>query len=335
MPYTNIIFNSAYWKSFTQKSRFTENNIPDLSGKVAIVTGANTGLGFSTTVALASHGAHVFLACRSEPKALEAIEKAKIEIKKRQETNPNLSKKEPNLDFLLLDLNDMKKCRHAAQQFLERGLPLHILINNGGIMTSPFALSEDGIEQQFAVNHMGHFVFTMALLDRIKESQPSRIVMLSSIGHEMTVRGGVDFETLNDKSKSNPTSRYGRSKLANILIGKALARRLANEKVYVNMPHPGFVYTDLQRNNKDSLGVVAAGMYDLAGKMCASTPNVGALNQLYLATSPEVEEKNLRGLYFVPVGTECRPSHYAMDEELQEKLWSYSEKLVNEKIREP
>ncbi|KAF9114190.1 hypothetical protein BGX27_011463 [Mortierella sp. AM989] len=335
MPYTNIICNSAYWKSFTQKAQFTAKDIPDLSGKVAIVTGANSGLGFATTVALASHGAHVFLACRSQLRALEAIEKAKVEIKRRQELDPLLSKKEPNFDFLALDLNDMKKCHHAAQQFLDRNLPLHILVNNGGIMTSPFALSADGIEQQFAVNHMGHFVFTMALLDRIKESQPSRIVMLSSIGHEMTVRGGIDFETLNDKKASSSAARYGRSKLANLLIGKALARRLANEQVYVNMPHPGFVYTDLARNNKASFGAIAAGMYDLAGKMCASTPDVGALNQLYLATSPEVEEKNLRGLYFVPVGNECRPSHYALDEELQERLWAYSEKLMHQKIREP
>ncbi|KAF9172891.1 hypothetical protein BGX21_001859 [Mortierella sp. AD011] len=335
MPYTNIVFNAAYWKSFTQKPRFTEDDIPDLTGKVAIVTGANSGLGFATTVALASHGAHVFLACRSEPRALEAIEKIKEIIKKKQEENPLLGKTEPNLDFLALDLNDMKKCHHAAKQFLERGLPLHILINNGGIMTSPFALSADGVEQQFAVNHMGHFVFTMGLLDRIKESQPSRIVMLSSIGHEMTVRGGIDFETLNDKNASNPTSRYGRSKLSNLLIGKALARRLANEKVYVNMPHPGFVNTDLARNNKDSLGAFAAGAYDLAGKLCASKPEIGALNQLYLATSPEVEQKDLRGLYFVPVGNECRPSHYALDEELQEKLWDYSVELMREKVKEP
>ncbi|KAI1316556.1 hypothetical protein EDD11_009821 [Mortierella claussenii] len=328
MPYTNIVFNAAYWKSFTQRPKFTDDDIPDLTGKVAIVTGANSGLGYATVVALASHGARVFLACRSQHKALEAIQQVKADIKKK---NP-MSTQEPDLDFLALDLNDMKKCRHAAQQFLDRNLPLHILVNNGGIMTSPFALSADGIEQQFAVNHMGHFVFTMALLDRIKESQPSRIVMLASIGHEMTVKGGIDFETLNDKNASNPTTRYGRSKLANLLCGKALARRLANERVYVNMPHPGFVYTDLARNNKDSLGSVAAGMYDLAGKMCAASPDVGALNQIYLATSPEVEEKNLRGLYFVPVGNECRPSHYALDEELQEKLWAYSERLVHEKI---
>jgi retinol dehydrogenase-14 len=152
----------------------------------------------------------------------------------------------------------------------------------------------------------------MGLLDRIIASQPSRIVMLSSIGHEHTPKHGIDFQTLNDRSASNPASRYGRSKLANILFGKALARRLAKEKVWVNMPHPGFVYTELARNNKDSMGVVAAGVYDLAGRMCASKPEVGCLNQLWLATSEEVVERDLRGLYFVPVGNELRPSKYLM-----------------------
>ncbi|KAF9917603.1 hypothetical protein BX616_000488 [Lobosporangium transversale] len=329
MLYSNVVFNSAYWKSFTQRPKFTTHDIPDLTGKVAIVTGANCGLGYATAVALAAHGARVFFACRSQLRALEAIERAKEEIKRKHpQLNPN-----PEFDFLKLDLNDMRQCHHAAQQFLDRGLPLHILINNGGIMTTPFALSADGIEQQFAVNHMGHFVFTMALLDRIKESQPSRIVMLSSIGHELTVKGGIDFDTLNDKNASNTTSRYGRSKLANILIGKALARRLANEKVYVNMLHPGFVYTNLARNNKKSLGAIAAGVYDFAGKVCASTPEIGVLNQLYCATSPEIEEQDIRGRYFVPVGNDCRPSHYALDEELQEKLWTFSVKLANERIR--
>ncbi len=134
--------------------------------------------------------------------------------------------------------------------------------------------------------------------------------MLSSVGHEGSVKGGIDFETLNDKSASNPASRYGRSKLANILCGKALARRLANEKVYVNMPHPGFVYTELQRNNKDSMGAIAAATYDLAGRMCAAKPDVGALNQIFCATSPEIEEKDIRGKYFIPVGNELRPSKF-------------------------
>ncbi|KAG0208558.1 hypothetical protein BGX33_006188, partial [Mortierella sp. NVP41] len=213
MPYTNVVCNPAFWKTLVQRPRFTNNDIPDLTGKVVIVTGANSGLGYATTVALASHGAHVFLACRSETKALEAMERVKNEIKKNPKaiypkSANGATTTEPALDFLKLDLNDMNDCHRAARTFLERGLPLHILINNGGIMTSPFALSADGIEQQFAVNHMGHFVFTLGLLDVLKKSQPSRIVMLSSIGHEGSVKGGIDFDTLNDRTASNPASRY-------------------------------------------------------------------------------------------------------------------------------
>lgn len=136
-----------------QRHRYTDKDIPSLSGKVAIVTGANTGLGYATTVALASHGARVFLACRSRERALEAIERAKADIAKLPNAPENTQ-----LDFLELDLNSMGSCNRAAKEFVKLGLPLHILINNGGIMTTPFALSADGIEQQFAINHLGYVV---------------------------------------------------------------------------------------------------------------------------------------------------------------------------------
>lgn len=134
---------------FFKRKDFSYDQIPDQTGKVAIVTGANTGLGYATTVALASRGAHVFLACRSRERAFAAIEKAKQEI---EDTDPTIVLK---LEFLELDLNDMNKTRASAEAFLAKGLPLHLLVNNSGIANTPFALSADGIEQQFAVNHMG------------------------------------------------------------------------------------------------------------------------------------------------------------------------------------
>ncbi|KAF9128892.1 hypothetical protein BGX30_014149 [Mortierella sp. GBA39] len=318
----------AYWKTYFTPNRYSNDLIPDQTGKVAIVTGANTGLGYATMVALASHGAHVFLACRSEERALHAMEKATQEIKEKYPRAPA-----PNLEFLELDLNDMSKCKKAADEFLNKGLPLHLLVNNSGIMTTPFALSADGIEQQFAVNHMGHFVFTMALLDRIKESQPSRIVVLSSHSHERPVEGGIDFDTINDEKMSTIVSRYGRSKLANVLFGKALARRLADTQVYVNIVHPGFVDTELTRHNKVLFGSVVLGILEAITAVMAMTPEVGALTQLYVATSPEIESKDIRGRYFVPIANEIQPSAYALDEALQEKLWAFSEKLVKEKVR--
>ncbi|KAF9365448.1 hypothetical protein BGX34_009973 [Mortierella sp. NVP85] len=317
-----------FWKTYFTPNRYAHDQIPNLTGKVAIVTGANTGLGYVTMVALAAHGAHVFAACRSEQRAKDAINKAKDEIKEHYSHLVT----DPKIEFLELDLNDMKKCRESAQTFLKRDLPLHILVCNSGIMMVPYALSADGIETQFAVNHMGHFVFTTCLLDRIKSSQPSRIVIVSSLTHEHTVPGGIDFDTLNDETKSTAVSRYGRSKLANILFGKALARRLAKERVHVNIAHPGYVDTELARHTSDTFGARVDTIYRWLTRIVATSPKVGALTQLYLATSPQIENNNIRGRFFIPIANEILPSSYARDEELQEKLWDFSEKLVREKI---
>lgn len=154
-----------------------------------------------------------------------------------------------------------------------------------------------------------HFVFTMNLLDKIKESQPSRIVILSSMGHECTVPGGIDFDTLNDQSKSDPLTRYGRSKLANILMGRALARRLANERVYVNVAHPGLVKTELM-GHANEIKSFSTKFFDILTNTVAMMPETGALTQLYLATSPEIENKDIRGRYFAPIANEYQPSKF-------------------------
>ncbi|KAG0325228.1 hypothetical protein BGZ99_000943 [Dissophora globulifera] len=317
-----------WWKTFCSPDRFSYAQMPDLTGKIAIVTGANTGLGYATTVALAGCGARVFLACRNKQKAMDAIENAKKDI---QEKYPQLIG-EPKLEFLELDLNSLAKSRDAAKSFLAKNLPLHILVCNSGIMMTPFELSADGIETQFAVNHMGHFVFTTELLPKIKESQPSRIVVLTSMAHESTVSGGIDFDTLNDATKSNPISRYGRSKLANVLFARALAHRVAKEKVYVNIAHPGYASTELIRHSKDMGGAVYGKIMECVTRTVAMDPERSALTQLYLASSPEIEEQNIRGRYFIPIANEIEPSAYARDEELQEKLWIFSEKLYKEKL---
>ncbi|KAF9132463.1 hypothetical protein BGW39_000100 [Mortierella sp. 14UC] len=328
--FTNSPSQLAWWKTYLTPNGYSYDKIPDLTDKVAIVTGANSGLGYATAVALAGHGAKVFFACRSQQRAQEAIDNAKAEIASKYPNAPA-----PQLEFLELDLNDMTKSHHAAQEFLKKGLPLHILVNNSGIMNCPFALSADGIETQFAVNHMGHFVFTMGLLDRIKESQPSRIVIISSLAHEMTPKtmNGIDFDTINDSTKADGWDRYARSKLANVLFGKALARRLANDKVWVNIVHPGSVNTNLSRSVRDSMGKALGSLYDFLSSKLAMTPEVGALTQLYLATSPEVEEKDIRGRYFVPIANEIEPTAESKDEELQEKLWTFSETLAREKVK--
>lgn len=178
-----------------------------------------------------------------------------------------------------------------------------------------------------------HFVFTTTLLDRIKESQPSRIVILTSNGHQTTAAGGIDFENLHQELTTvNTFARYGQSKLANILYGKALARRLQNDRVYVNMAHPGFTATELNRHASESFGSFSGVMAGAITKLVGKDPKQGAMTQLYLATSPEVEEKDIRAKYFVPLAQEGEPSALAKDELLQEKLWTFSENLVKEKI---
>ncbi|KAF9930588.1 hypothetical protein FBU30_000291 [Linnemannia zychae] len=316
----------AYWKTYFTSDRYSMSQIPDLSGKVAIVTGANRGLGYTTAVALAGHGAHVILACRSQKRALQAIKSARAEIRVKY---PLMT--EPKMEFMELDLTSMSATQEAAKKFLERGLDLHILVCNAGIKVVPgFSLSSDGVESHFAINHMGHFIFTTTLLDRIKASQPSRIVILSSLAHDLfPPRCGINFDTLNDPSATNYVSRYGRAKLANVLFTKALARRMANERVYVNAVHPGIIPDTLVPEDDSWKEWFEC----LVKKPFAMTPEAGALSQIYAATSPEIEEKDMRGRYFIPVANEIESSAMSKDEALQEKLWSFSENLMREKIK--
>ncbi|CAO3574592.1 unnamed protein product [Mortierella alpina] len=262
MPFSNVFQNPFFWKTYFSANKFSYNNIPNLHGKVAIVTGATGGLGYATVVALAAHGAHVFLACRNRVKAEEAIERAQADILQLQFDFPDAvhecsfdgEKNRPRLEFLELDLGEMRKCRAAATEFLERGLPLHILVNNGGVLHRDFELSEDGYEHHFAINHLGHFVFTTALLERIRESAPARIVVLSSLAHEMPPsHKPIDYKTLRATTpQANNYSRYGQSRLANVLFTKALARRLRNERVWVNVVHPGIVDSQVKRGILES-----------------------------------------------------------------------------------
>ncbi|KAF9930589.1 hypothetical protein FBU30_000292 [Linnemannia zychae] len=278
----DIVTQLAFWKNLVTPNGYSYSKIPNLDGKVAIVTGANSGIGYATTVALFAHGTH--------PRTVE-----------------------------------------AAEEFMEKNLPLHILVNNPGIMATPFELSADGNETQFAVNHLGHFVFTMGLLNKLKESQPSRIVITSSMVHGMAPRGGILFDKINDKKALSSMSRYNQLKLANLLFGKELARRLASEKVYVNIAHPGYVQSNLINRVKEIYGSFVGKLAVAAGKIFCTKVKQGALTQLYLATSSEIEERDIRGRYFVSIAKEIRPSSYAMDEELQ-KLWTFSENLIEEKI---
>ncbi|KAF0461267.1 NADP-binding protein [Gigaspora margarita] len=301
------------------KKGFSFDKIPDLSGKVAIVTGGNTGIGFVTARELARKNAHVFVASRSKDRGEPAVELIK------KETNKDA------VEFLQLDLKSLNSIKLAAETFLARKLPLHILVNNAGIMATPFEKTSDGIQDQFGVNHIGHFLFTLLLLPTIKASAPSRIVNVSSLGHTRAPPAGIEFEKLNDPNALNSFQRYYQSKLANILFTLELNKRLSGTNVYCNSLHPGIIKTELTRGVVANWGSWIKPLVYLS-TFFMITPDDGALTQLYCATSPEIEEKNHRGKYFVPFGEVDEPVAQGKDEELAKKLWDFSENLIKEKL---
>ena len=201
-----------------------------LDGKTVIITGANNGIGFETAVDLAKRNARVILACRS----VERGEKSAVEVRKRSSND--------NVVFRQLDLASLESVRKFAAKILEEEPRIDILINNAGIFSASFAQTEDGFESSFGVNHLGHFLLTNLLLDRIKEAPSARIVNVSSVAYQ---NGSLDFTNLNSEGSYNSFYAYARSKMANILFTRRLARSLQGTGVCVNVLHPGTTYTDI------------------------------------------------------------------------------------------
>ncbi|CAG8598528.1 31791_t:CDS:2 [Racocetra persica] len=192
-------------------------------------------------------------------------------------------------------------------------------------------LTQDGIQDVFGVNHVGHFLFTLLLLPTIKASSPSRIVNVSSIVHRYPPSGGIEFDKLNDPNVQTAIQGYFQAKLANVLFTIELSKRLLDANVYCNCLHPGVINTELSRGH---FATWSFWMKPLARiiSIFLLTLDDGALTQLYCATSPEIEEKNYRGKYFVPFGVLGKTSNYGKDEELAKKLWDFSENFVKEKL---
>ena len=206
-----------------------------MDGKTVIVTGANTGIGKATALDLANRGARVIVAARDEKKATIAVD----DIKKK--TNNQ------NVIFKKLDLASLASVRQFSKEILQEEEHIDVLINNAGVMYPPYTLTEDGFELQFGVNHLGHFLLTNLLLDRIKQSTPSRIVTLSSIRH---TSGYLDFEDMMWSKEYDRIAAYGRSKLANIMFTRELAKQLEGTGVTTYSLHPGSVNTELARHLK-------------------------------------------------------------------------------------
>ena len=276
-----------------------------MAGRVCMVTGANAGIGKATVLGLASIGATVFMVCRSR----ERGEVALAEIKEKSSND--------RVFLLVADLSSQSEIRKLAEDFKRQHSALHVLINNAGIIPRKREVTVDGFETQFAVNHLAPFLLTNLLLDMLKSSAPARIVTVASNMH----RGAtIDFEDLQSERAYKPLRVYCRTKLANVLFTKELARRLQGTGVTANCLHPGVVATKLLA---DAMGMPRA--LRSTTRLIGSSPDKGARTSIYLATSPEVEGES--GKYFVRE-REVESSKVSDDENMARRLWRVSAELT-------
>jgi NAD(P)-dependent dehydrogenase (short-subunit alcohol dehydrogenase family) len=280
-----------------------------MSGQTVIVTGGNSGIGFETAVALAGAGARVVITARDEAKGRDAIRS----IEARGVSG--------SLDLSVFDLSSMSSVRAGAADLLGRFDRIDVLVNNAGLMLSSRRETGDGMEMTFQVNHLGPFLLTELLLDRLTASPPARIVNVASAAHQ-TARRGLDFDDLQSSQDYSGMSVYGRTKLANILFTRELARRLDGTGVTANSLHPGTVRSGFAGDG-DARGLFSIGV-KIAHPFMLSAAK-GAETSVYLASSPAVA--GVTGRYFV----KCRertPSTAARDDGAAGRLWTESERLV-------
>lgn len=288
----------------------------DASNLTAIITGGASGIGLETARVLALRKAHVIIAARNMDSAKEAKQVILQENKSAR------------VDIMKLDLCSVNSVRSFAHNFLSLGLPLNILINNAGVMFCPYQKTEDGIEMQFATNHLGHFLLTNLLLDKMKQTAKDtgiegRIINLSSIAHAYTYEEGIRFNSINDEEGYSDKRAYGQSKLSNILHANELSRRLKEEGVNItaNSVHPGVIMTPLMRHSSFLMNFLKMFTFYI----WKSVPQ-GAATTCYVALHPSL--KGVTGKYFLDCN-EFQPSAHASNELLGKKLWDFSNKLVN------
>jgi len=274
-----------------------------MSSRTCLITGATSGIGQATALALAGMGADLVLLCRDRARGEETAAAAR-------------AAGAPAVELLIADLGVQAEVRRAAAEFLAGGRPLHVLINNAGVVNLQRTLTADGLEATFAVNHLAYFLLTTLLLDRLRASAPARIVNVSSDAHRF---GPLDFDDLMNERRYRAMRVYGQSKLANILFTAELARRLEGSGVTVNSLHPGAVATRLGTNN----GAWARALIRLL-RPFFRTPDGGAATSIHLATAPELA--GVSGRYFAN-RREKTPSAAARDPEAARRLWDVSERL--------
>ncbi|MDQ0830837.1 NAD(P)-dependent dehydrogenase (short-subunit alcohol dehydrogenase family) [Streptomyces achromogenes] len=296
-------------------------DMPDQGGRTAVVTGANSGLGYVTARELARRGARVVLACRSEARGRDAIERLRAEV--------------PGADVELrsLDLGDLTSVRAFAVSLpYER---LDLLVNNAGVMAMPYGVTADGFETQFGVNHLGHFALTGLLLPTLlaagDRTPGPRVVTVSSMAHLL---GTVDLRDLNSERRYRRWVAYGRSKTANLLFTHELARRLAatGADLVAAAAHPGYASTNLQTAGPRAEGRRAAErMMALGNRVLAQPAEAGALPALYAATAPGVCPDSFTGpsvaMWRGAPGRSWR-APWTLDDRVAARLWTASEELT-------
>jgi NAD(P)-dependent dehydrogenase (short-subunit alcohol dehydrogenase family) len=298
-------------------SGWSVHDIPDQSGRVAVVTGANSGLGYVTARELARRGARVVLACRSAARGNEAGDRLVGEV-------PGA-----DVELGLLDLADLTSVREFATAFSYDRLDL--LVNNAGVMALPYATTADGFETQFGVNHLGHFALTGLLLPALLGTPGARVVTVSSPLHAMA---NIDIHDLNSERGYHRWIAYARSKTANLLFTHELARRLAahGSEPVAAAAHPGYAATNLQTQGPRMAGRPGSEWFMRIGnRFFAQSAEAGALPILYAATAPGVRPDSFTGPSFAMWRGAPGPSWRApwtLDDTAGERLWAASERLT-------
>ncbi|KAF8173188.1 NAD-P-binding protein [Mycena galopus ATCC 62051] len=297
-------------QNFPPKSKFSVNDIPDLSGQVIIVTGANIGIGKETVKALLQHNARVYVAARSPEKAKEAIADLKAQTGKEAE-------------FLQLDLADLYSVKRAAEEFIQREKQLHVLFNNGGVMCSPIEqLTTQGYDLQFGTNVLGHFYFTKLLLPTLLATaapgKPVRVINTSSFASQLH-DGDINYNTVKAspaRIKAGPDRLYFQSKFGNVAFSNELFRRYGDQGIVSVALHPGNLKSGLQRH------LVGTKKF-IIESLCYPTP-YGALTQLWAGTTDE--GATMGGKYLFPwARMGINPS---TDPRIEKTLWTWCEEQV-------
>ncbi|KAK7034767.1 short-chain alcohol dehydrogenase [Paramarasmius palmivorus] len=302
-------------ESFPPKSKFKVEDIPDLTGKVIIVTGGNGGIGYETVKALLPKNAKVYMASRSKARAEEAIARLKEETGKEA-------------NFLELDLADLDSVRKATDEFKSKESQLHVLFNNAGVMVPPLEqLTKQGYDLQFGTNVIGHYLLTKRLLPLLIEGAKSspdhkaRIVNTSSSAQMFT--NTIDFATIKDgpaRRKAGNGKMYMYSKFGNVVLSNELARRYGDQGIVSTSLNPGNLKTDLQRTMPGAFMMFFGWLF--------SPAPFGALTQLWAGVSPETV--NMNGKYLIPWAREGKMRSETADPKIGEELWKFLETETKE-----